>query len=581
MVIVTDEDTAKSASSPVKPRAQGPSDPPAYSDVGDQPRVFRATAAQGSSSSERDAMLASSHLHHHHLHHHQDLEGHPHHHHKQHYQRKSFFSRHGTDDSGGHGHGLALSPGQAAAARFGKALLIAIVVYMFFGFLVRSIVELANHGRVHLGNGGSISKDWPEFPSGEVKSCAARSTWSQPISNSLLAGESPELEGSGEMVDFNTFGSSSEVSTAGIPWRNSTNMSFSISDASSLDTLYFLSRGSLATGSVRVFTKGDGSNAGAGAGNNGDDTGDDDDTVRVYVRVYYHTQAALERVSVCDLERSGGKQRGVGIFTPRNWHTRNPLDYLRFEVDVVLPPESASSLHTSPKLLKRLETDYSNFALQLGVLRFNSMDLATSNAPIISNAIIAEDIHVKSSNGPIIGSFNVSSSLKLVTSNGKIQVDVNMRSDKASKPTDLVMRTSNGPVEASLELIAADSPADSAFRIQSTTSNNHNDVAVKAQPLGTSLVTVDSKTSNSKASVLLPPPFEGSFTLRTSNAQPNVVADDVEDPSGEGRRRQLTWSRYGNTANGLVNWGAPRSKPKSWVHLESSNSPVTLLLKDV
>lgn len=284
------------------------------------------------------------------------------------------------------------------------------------------------------------------------------------------------------MVEFNTFNLSSSSPTAAIPWSSSKNLSFSISDASSLETLYFLSRGSLATGSVRVFTKGDGSNTGAGAGDN---TRDDGDTVRVNVRVYYHTQAALERVSVCDLERAGGKQRGVGIFvsatdrgpaiyllighlfqTPRNWHTRNPLDYLRFEVDIALPPESTSIFGSTPKLFNRLETDYSNFALQLGDLRFNSMDLATSNAPIISNVghllilherkqshtytlsslqnIIADDINVKSSNGAIIGSFNTSSSLKLVTSNAKIQSDVNMRNEKASKPTDLVMKTSNG-----------------------------------------------------------------------------------------------------------------------------------------
>lgn len=43
-----------------------------------------------------------------------------------------------------------------------------------------------------------------------------------------------------------------------------------------------------------------------------------------------------------------------------------------------------------------------------------------------------------------MGSFNVSTSLKLVTSNGKIQTDVTMNSDKASKPTDLFMKTSNG-----------------------------------------------------------------------------------------------------------------------------------------
>lgn len=68
-----------------------------------------------------------------------------------------------------------------------------------------------------------------------------------------------------------------------------------------------------------MFTKGDKSNAGAGADNDGKGDDGDDDTVRVNVRVYYHTQAALDRVNICDLERSGGKDRGVGIFVSSSY----------------------------------------------------------------------------------------------------------------------------------------------------------------------------------------------------------------------------------------------------------------------
>lgn len=152
MVVLLKEDSAKSASAPVMPRVQGPLDPPAYSVAGDE----SGQAAQ--SSSERDAMLGSSHHPHHH-HHRPDLEGLPHHHpkHVDHHQRKSFFSRHGSDGSSGHGHGHGRSPGQAAMSRFCHALLIAVAAYLFFGFLVRSIVELARHGRVYLVSGHFLS----------------------------------------------------------------------------------------------------------------------------------------------------------------------------------------------------------------------------------------------------------------------------------------------------------------------------------------------------------------------------------------------------------------------------------------
>lgn len=207
------------------------------------------------------------------------------------------------------------------------------------------------------------------------------------------------------MVGLDTFNFSSEAPLSGITWRSSKSTAFTIRNASTLNAMYFLSRGSLATGSVRVFTRGDQSKAEAGANDGAREDDGDPDAVRVNVRVYYHTQAALDRVNICDLERSGGKDRGVGIFvsvqelrdeivligiflpifqTPRNWHSGNPLDYLRFEVDIVLPPETTSIMRSTPKLFNRLETDYSNFLLQLGVLRFKSMDIGTSNAPIIS-----------------------------------------------------------------------------------------------------------------------------------------------------------------------------------------------------
>ena len=126
------------------------------------------------------------------------------------------------------------------------------------------------------------------------------------------------------------------------------------------DTLYFLSRGSLSQGNVHVALA--------------SDPTVDDGTVQVEVVVYYWTESALERASVCKLERhEGGDHYGVGIFTPQRWPGRAKEDRLYFEVVVLLPPRA----------YKAFETDYINFSTHVanlqGSVTFEKIHLQTSN----------------------------------------------------------------------------------------------------------------------------------------------------------------------------------------------------------
>lgn len=75
------------------------------------------------------------------------------------------------------------------------------------------------------------------------------------------------------------------------------------------DALYFLSRGSLASGSVKV-----------GVGIEGGDK------VAVDVVVSYWSSSALERTTVCELQRTDG-QHGIGIFVRDPISTPQPDIY--------------------------------------------------------------------------------------------------------------------------------------------------------------------------------------------------------------------------------------------------------------
>lgn len=132
-----------------------------------------------------------------------------------------------------------------------------------------------------------------------------------------------------------------------------------------------------------------------------------------------------------------------------------------------------------------------------------------------------------------------------------------------------------------INLIAAEGTegANSAFTVQSINSNGRLDLAFPTQPLN-SFFSLDAKTSNARADVGLHPAYEGSFQLRTSNARPALEDENPRDPSGQGRRRRTSYQTLKNgVLNGLVQWDDEVGK-RSWIHLQSSNAPVTLTLKD-
>lgn len=96
------------------------------------------------------------------------------------------------------------------------------------------------------------------------------------------------------------------------------------------------------------------------------------------------------------------------------------------------------------------------------------------------------------------------------------------------------------------------------------------------QPLS-SLLYLESRTSNGRSDVKLHPAFEGKYALRTSNAQAQVLFEDVDDPSGEGRRRHTEITKIsGGVVTGNVYWGDERQSLKAWAHVSTSNGGIVL-----
>lgn len=195
---------------------------------------------------------------------------------------------------------------------------------------------------------------WPEAGNGHINECTAAGGWA--------ANAVPQGVGS----------------TVSPPYSASTSFNLPVS----ANLLFFFSNGSLAHGSVKVEA-----------------ARDDGDEVKVDVVVSYWTQTALDRANVCVLERGHG-QHGIGIIvssssplcshsvhlraarqTPR-WNLGSYKDQLKFDLTIRVPV----SANASPRLIKELEMQFGNFAINFeelqGLVDFHELHLRTSNMPV-------------------------------------------------------------------------------------------------------------------------------------------------------------------------------------------------------
>lgn len=281
----------------------------------------------------------------------------------------------------------------------------------------------------------------------------------------------------------------------------------------------------------------------------------DDDTVTVDVVTRFSDYALLQHVDLCEISKDEG---GVGVgFFSHAWleKPRKHKEHVRFDVTVRLPASS------SPLLIESLETELPLFSLSLGDLanvNFKSLSLKNALLPINVLSVFAEKGVVKSSVGAIEGHFTTSSSLSLVTSLAPIKVSI-----------ELVGDLEGGD--------ARDGPAKE-YTILAATALGKVNVNFTDSPVNSRLL-LKANSTLSSVDVQLHSAYEGRFFLETSLSRPDVVVREVEDPSGQGRKRHIDSIRAikGNKIDGDVSW-SEAGKERGDVQISSAWAPVTLVL---
>ena len=114
--------------------------------------------------------------------------------------------------------------------------------------------------------------------------------------------------------------------------------------------------------------------------------------------------------------------------------------------------------------------------------------------------------------------------------------------------------------------------------MKATTSNQPIKLKYDASPVG-SILYSRAYTSNSTASVTHDSAFEGVISLISTILSPSVDKRDVEDPSGQGRRRSLDILKVARgVLKGVVYWGTEKKEVTGFTEVKTTNSPAHLQL---
>ncbi|KAF9018938.1 hypothetical protein BDZ89DRAFT_1164948 [Hymenopellis radicata] len=213
----------------------------------------------------------------------------------------------------------------------------------------------------------------------------------------------------------------------------------------------------------------------------------------------------------------------------------------------------------------------SNSVIRLDSVVFRSGAVVSSNGQVTITTLTADKAEIRTSNGPITGHYITSGDLALKTSNAPIKVTVEFGASAEHAVLEVV--TSNNYINADISALSS-----SSSRVVTRTSNGPLFAMIVSLPNNAAL-SLDARTSNSRAEVFLPPAYEGSYTLKTSRLMPQVTSDeDVEDPTGRGRRRTIvTKMASRGVSAGNVYWD-DQAKNKGTVSVNTSNGPITLHL---
>ncbi|KAI0087089.1 hypothetical protein BDY19DRAFT_956016 [Irpex rosettiformis] len=426
-----------------------------------------------------------------------------------------------------------LSRTEPAGRRFLKAFGLAILIWFLFAALTSSVAELGRQSGRALREHKDAATAWPLPSDGRMLMC-----FKGPLAWDTIDGAH--------------------------------HVTLDISRTS--DVLYLFSRGMETVGNVAIVQD---ERSAVSA------DGEESQVVSVDIVARGATPMWSHVFAVCALERRNG-EKGIGIFTPKKWHSGGHYPSFDFDVTIRLPRSpSGHPLH-----VKSIETNLPNFEHHvgdlLGSVNFDSLSLRSSNAHIFSRSLNVTHGNFETTNKHIRGHYESHGNLTLRTSNADIVADVSLFNHDPNVENVLNLQTSNAKIESTINLFS--SLNHGSYTVSSKTSNGRLSLSVPVLPPDSTLH-LSANTTNLAAAVAVPDTYEGTYVVKTSNSRAVVKSDRRRDPTGK-ERKSIQWeSGTGPYREGGIEWkenhvsavpSTEEARGSIWV--STQNAPATLYL---
>ncbi|KAI0312001.1 hypothetical protein OF83DRAFT_1148206 [Amylostereum chailletii] len=422
---------------------------------------------------------------------------------------------------------------EPAGRRFVKAFLLALLIYTLLCVAVRALVHFANRHVPRRGDRRPV----PHVPSPEgtfhIDYCAERHDWTMGR------------------------GGSSGLETASLTYTL----------PPSTDDLFFIAKGVPSSGRVHVKPVAE----------------EEGGEVQVDVRLLFASTDVIEQAQIYRIAR-GENGHGVGLFL----FSPSSESILGVDMTIRIPTNPFGLLRT----FSTLDIAALSYAISLADLassiHFQKASLVTSNAPIGSKGLNAGTTIARTTRREIRGRFAVDGALDLRTTGAEIAAEVVATNGAGgTPPTMITLATENAPIYANVSLASsAVSRGKGIFQVSARTTHAPSALVFSSSPIDSTL-RLRSSTSDHPALVRLHPAYEGTFTLRSSGATPELVYSRAEaDPAGQGRDRVVEvgemkrgflggWTEW--VESKVMVW-AGNARERGEIEVETTNSPARLEL---
>ncbi|KAG7091206.1 hypothetical protein E1B28_010258 [Marasmius oreades] len=232
---------------------------------------------------------------------------------------------------------------------------------------------------------------------------------------------------------------------------------------------------------------------------------------RVFLMARHIGQKALEPLSVCLMEKLPGVV-GVGIFTDEHPKHDESLD---FDITLLLPNSlSANSPYN-------LETDLPKFSHKLDAnIPWGSVHLKSKGMPI-SGDIQARDVTIHTSHASVHGDIKASGLVSISTTHSPIDVNITLESHR-SYFSSLDISNTDSTINANVALTTT-SLIGGRYEVKVKGPNTTLDMNFPSAP-ASSVLNLESITSEQPSYIVLPPQYEGDFTLMSLGGDPPIVS---------------------------------------------------------